>query len=225
MKKIYFLLASAVLISSAATAQSVKYGIKIGGNMANWSKETATMQSASFSQSFGSVIGYQVGAFINLNVAGKVGIQPELLYSTQGSVQEANGAGFFSETTIKTSYVNLPVLFEYKPIGGLGLLIGPQLSYQISKKAERMSSSNSVVVTEKFDSDQLDEMAAEEGKKFNTTDVGAVFGAQYSISKVVIGARYNMGLISNFKIDNPNNDFEYKGPKNNSFVVSLGFHF
>ncbi|MCO4292350.1 PorT family protein [Solitalea sp. MAHUQ-68] len=227
MKKFYLLIV-ATLLSGAAFAQSVKYGIKVGANLANVTKTTFEFNGASEeSLQPKSLMGYQFGTFANISLANTFAIQPELLFSTQGwkgkesGVEE--GTPYTAETTFKSTYLNVPVLFEYKPILGLGFILGPQFGYQINKKQDFKVSALGMSQTESLNSEDLDNEAKDAGFEYNKFDLAAVVGAQYTITKFVVGLRYNMGLTSSSKsnIDG----LKLKGGKNNVFNFSVGYTF
>ena len=106
---------------------------------------------------------------------------------------------------------------EVNPIANLGILVGPQLGLNVSRK---------VTATPFYDSNYKTSISGSDFdnryfgvKKF---DAAMVFGLQYTIQRVIVGARYNLGLKNS-------NDFptaygsHWKGWKSNVIQVSLGF--
>src|SRR6476620_12597493 len=115
MKKV-LLSAVALFAFGAASAQSVKFGVKAGLNVAN-----VTVSNDYFgvtSPSTSTKIGFHVGGLAELKLTDKFAIQPDLLFSMQGATtksSENDFAGFTStsEDKINLSYINIPVMFKY----------------------------------------------------------------------------------------------------------------
>ena len=109
MKKV-ILTAMAVFAFSFANAQKAEFGIKGGLNIANqnFSGEEAPSPS--------SIIGFHLGGFVDIKIADKFSIQPEVLYSTQGSkfnmLVDIEDTEYDTENTFKLSYINIPVMFN-----------------------------------------------------------------------------------------------------------------
>lgn len=136
MKKIFFLIAMAILSLGITNAQFFSYGIKGG---INYSKlkfdeiqnidglagaEYNLLQDESF-QSF------HFGVMTRMNVF-KMYIQPELYFNTSGGkvlVEEVQGGLVTSESVkeVKISKLDLPILFGYK-IGPGRINVGPVAS-------------------------------------------------------------------------------------------------
>lgn len=62
----------------------------------------------------------------------KISIQPELIYTRQGSVNRGNSNGTQFDNTLRLDYLNLPILFKYYLTEGLALELGPRMSYLIN---------------------------------------------------------------------------------------------
>lgn len=161
MKRIAMIMLLVCAGATAAVAQaSVALGIKGGLNFAN--VDTSTPGAA-----YNSRTGYHAGAFANIKFT-KLAIQPELIYSVQGSdVSSATSPG-----ALELSYVNIPILLKFYLIGGLNLQAGPQFGFLTSAT-----------------------QAGTDVKSFlKGSDTSIALGAGFDISNFVIDARYNMGL-------------------------------
>ncbi|WP_420577770.1 porin family protein [Ekhidna sp.] len=102
MKKTLLTL-SLVLISAIAFSQaSVSLGLKAGANFANTNIDGAE-----------SITSYHGGAYGMFKFT-KIGIQPEILFSKQGS------------DGVDLNYVNVPVMLKFYLAAGLNLQAGPQ---------------------------------------------------------------------------------------------------
>jgi opacity protein-like surface antigen len=205
MKKI-ILTAVAVLVFGFVNAQKAEFGIKGGLNVANQS------YSGEVSPSPSSIIGFHIGGFVEVKVSDKFSIQPELLYSTQGSEFDMtvnnNGIYYDTKNTFKLAYINIPVMFKYYAAEKFSLQAGPQIGFLTSSKME------TEVIGQSVTQDVKD--------LFETVDFGLNIGAGYDFTKKVsAGIRYNFGLANVAKIDDGSND----KIKNNVFSVSLGYKF
>jgi opacity protein-like surface antigen len=205
MKKI-ILTAVAVLVFGFVNAQKAEFGIKGGLNVANQS------YSGEVSPSPSSIIGFHIGGFVEVKVSDKFSIQPELLYSTQGSEFDMtvnnNGIYYDTKNTFKLAYINIPVMFKYYAAEKFSLQAGPQIGFLTSSKME------TEVIGQSVTQDVKD--------LFETVDFGLIIGAGYDFTKKVsAGIRYNFGLANVAKTDDGSND----KIKNNVFSVSLGYKF
>lgn len=248
MKKLLLVIV-ALFAMNSAFSQNVKFGFKAGGNLSYLSPMSiyASMPPlGSFSMNLfkndGMQIGFHAGAFANISF-GKIAFQPELLFSMQGGKQkldlsmlgdiddigeiiEIGDLDELMKFTLSYNYIYLPLLFEYKPIANLGILVGPQFGLNIYKSmtaaGETMSGS---------DIDAAMEEAL--GLTFNKFDVGLVFGLQYYLTNNIhVGLRYNLGLTNSYSMELPPiSDGGYtmtmgiKGWKNNILQLSVGYSF
>lgn len=161
MKKVTLALVLVVITSAAAWAQaSVSLGVKGGLNFAN-------VNTSSVGAAYNSRTGYHAGAFVNIKLT-KLAIQPELIYSVQGSdVSTAT-----SSQALELAYVNIPILLKFYLVGGLNLQAGPQFGFLASASQGGTDIKNMV----------------------KGMDTSVALGAGFDISKFVIDARYNLGL-------------------------------
>lgn len=119
MKKITLSLAvlALFLISSNSFAQGIGLGIKAGANFANQSITDIDTDSRT---------GFNGGAYLILAFSEKWAIQPELLFSSQGSEIPD-----FNQVT-QLDYFSIPLLVRWKPIKLLSFHAGPQFSTLLS---------------------------------------------------------------------------------------------
>ena len=113
MKKIIlsFAILAFIIVSSEMKAQGVGLGIKAGANFANQSITDISTNSKT---------GFHGGAYVVLAFSEKWAVQPELLYSSQGSE--------LPDETSEFNYMSIPVLLRWKPISLLSIEAGPQFS-------------------------------------------------------------------------------------------------
>lgn len=188
MKKL-LLTAAAVFAFSFANAQETKFGVKAGLNLANLSGDVDNNSSR---------LSFQVGGFAEFKLSDKFAIQPELLYSAQGTKLDV---GASEDVVLALDYINIPVMAKYFATEKLSLEVGPQIGFLTSAKA-------------KFDGESED---IKDGLK--STDFGVNFGLGYNFTEnISAGLRYNLGL-SNIA-DDDNADL-----KNGVFALSVGYKF
>lgn len=189
-----------IFISSLAFAQTqVAIGIKGGLNFANFqSKGDADFQGRQ---------GFHGGAFALVKIT-KIGIQPEILLSQQGSKLTINNTDFESNF----NYVNIPVIVKYYLLthtrgGGISVEAGPQIGFLQSAKADV------------FDSVRFITNKDQDVKRFyKKSDVSLCIGAGWDAPfGMTLDFRYNIGLR---KIEDEESD---EAIRNSVFMLSVGF--
>lgn len=119
--------------------------------------------------------GFHIGGLAHIHITPSFGVQPELVYSTEGARQQV---GRNEEVTWKTDYINVPVMFQYMFSNGFRLEAGPQLGLMVGAKSE--------------DQDGIEDSQED---YFRSGNVGLGVGLGYlSYSGFGIGGRYNAGL-------------------------------
>lgn len=161
MKKLFFFVICAA--SLTATQAQVKFGIKAGANLAN---VTGDIEENSMK------IGLNAGAFANITIAEAFSIQPEVVYSAQGTKLDFEG----TDVKMNLSYVNIPIMAQYKIPAGLFFETGPQFG---------------ILASSKFKADDAEEDI--EGLK--SLDISWGIGAGFATkSGFGVNARFNLGL-------------------------------
>lgn len=162
MKKV---LLAAAFVTAGFISQAQNFGIKAALNMSKFAgddKDFGTGLDPKFR------MGVAFGGFAHISFSDQFGFQPELLYSMEGAKYEESGL----EATIKTDYINIPLLIQYKA-SGFYAETGPQIGFLMSAKAE--------------DEDIKDGMKG--------TNISWLIGLGYKLpSGFGFGARYNLGL-------------------------------
>jgi len=230
MKKL-LLLFTALLVLNSAISQ-VRFGIKAGINSANLSDVEMTISNRTIImyEQDKPLIGFHAGAFVNVSFGNIIGFQPELLLSMQGGNQKINPSVPKLDPQIpddlkycyQFTYLQVPLLLELKPIPilKLGILVGPQFGVNLSKKAtETYSVFKKTVSGSAFDK--------EYGNGFKNLNTSMVFGLQYTILKLNVGARYNLGLNNCLDADMREGfvTANMRGWKQNVLQVNLGLLF
>ncbi len=112
MKKILLSAVAVMAFGVAAQAQSedMKFGVKAGVNMTNFTGDGDSDGATSF----------YVGGLVDLPVSGNFHVQPEILYSMEGA----------DEASI--SYVRVPIMAKYYVMEGLSLQAGPEIAFKVA---------------------------------------------------------------------------------------------
>jgi hypothetical protein len=157
-----------VIASLSSPAQGFHFGIKAGANLFK-------VDGESFNQEF--QFGYMAGAFAQVYVNSKWGIQPELNFNQTnyrtGSNFSAVVPDGVNDVKGKLNWLTIPVLLSYRPIPILSLLAGPQYGILLNQDEHLINNA---------------------GDAFKKGDLAAVAGAQLNLGPVMAGARYVVGL-------------------------------
>ncbi|OXA71116.1 hypothetical protein B0A67_12660 [Flavobacterium aquidurense] len=171
MKRI-ILAAIAVMAFGFTNAQQTRFGVKGGLNI-------STVVGGDVDDTK-SLVGFHVGGFAEIKVFDKFFIQPELLYSAQGTKVDGPLGG---DADLKLNYLNIPVLAKYYIVDKFSVEAGPQLGILLSAKAE-----------------------GQDIKDYTrSVDLGFNIGAGYNFTdNLSVGLRYTIGLspLTDKDIDN-----------------------
>jgi len=223
-KKIVLIVIVTFVINSAFS--QTKFGIKAGVNFASLSDVEGS--HVRLLKKDGMAIGFHAGVFTNVSLIDVISFQPELIFSMQGGYQKdyqhetidpklLHVPESFSSYLFQLGYIQLPLLFEIKPVANLGILTGVQLGLNISRKC----------INIKYRGRGTDYFNFY-GSGFKKLDAGLVYGLQYTFAdKITIGARYNLGLSNNLDHNSYHirQKINAKGWKSNVIQAGLGFLF
>ncbi len=131
MKKIVFSLLFLCIVVVAQSQISIKVGVKGGMNLSKISGSTDF--------GIGSIENKELtsghfGLLARVKVLGLIAVQPELLYSMQGSKIEGNIGNTHFSGDLKTNYVQVPVMLKFYPFPMFNLQAGPQLGFLTKAK-------------------------------------------------------------------------------------------
>jgi len=190
---------AAVLIVMLATSigafSQTAFGVKGGINLStiNWNDAQATYDGRS---------GYHAGIFLRSRHE-KIAFQPELLLYTQKGDLESSVVGTSQESF---TYVTIPVLFKFYPVGGLNLHAGPQFGFLVD--GER-----------KYDT-AFGDVTEDITESYKNTDVAVSAGFGYDFKfGLSLDARYNIG------VKDINNLADGGEARSRVFMISLGWNF
>lgn len=169
-------------------AQDVNFGAKAGLNV-------STLPPG-FTESRTS---FHLGAVAEIVIGDNFSLQPELLYSGQGSKDQDDSD---DNEIYRVDYLSIPILAKYYVTDALSVEGGPQLGFLLSAEAEDNGETVDIKDTTK------------------STDFGFALGAGYKLeSGLNFGLRYFFGSDVN-DIDEDADEF-----KNRVFQLSIGYFF
>lgn len=186
MKKVILCLVIVSLTTLGASSQ-VNFGLKAGMNI-------STLRGDGVGKAK-SLIGANVGAFVNIPVSTMFSFQPEVLYSMEGAKEDV------LNTKIMLNYVNIPLMLKYTDASGFFGELGPQIGFLTSAKSK------------------INGNTADIKDLFKSTNFSLGVGAGFNFtSSVGVGLRYNLGL-SNISEDT-NDDV-----KTGNFSIGIHYSF
>lgn len=207
MKKV-ILSAIAVMAFGMANAQDVKFGLKGGLNVSNFSGDTEGID-------FKSRFGFNAGGFVEIKFSEKFALQPEILYSTQGAKVDnfnldVDGIGTVNaDVAFNLAYINVPVMFKYFAAEKFSLEAGPQIGFLVSAETKTK--------VDGYGSSKVDIK-----DNFESIDFGLNLGAGYDFTEnLSVGARYNLGLANIAKTEEGDDSKVHNGV----FSLSVGYKF
>ncbi len=127
MKQIFAIAVVFLLFTGATSAQHFNIGIKGGLNAYSITEKSVFDETLK--------AGLHVGLIGHIHLSNNFALQPELVYSMQGS------------KSIDLNYVNVPLLFQYMFDNGFRLQAGPQLGFLVSAEDK-----NNVNIKNNFES-------------------------------------------------------------------------
>ncbi len=167
-------MAMTVMLASTLFAQTpITFGLKGGGNLAKHKVDEGT--------DFESRVGFHVGALASININSRWGVQPELVYSSQGSKDDGT-----NDQINRQTYLNIPVLLQLKSRSGFRVNTGPYVGLLLDSERQVQS-----VKTDTKD-------------WYKKADFGWVLGASYVTgSGLGIDVRQNFGIAQIQKENDP----------------------
>ncbi len=177
MKTKLFSLALALLISQFMMAQ-FHLGVKAGANISK-------VDGKSFKQEFR--YGYNLGGFAEIGLGPKFSFQPEVLFNQYSSTLDSNYKSIYQnviasdQSKVKLNYLSIPLLLDYKFLGPVHLLAGPQFGILMSQDKNFLQNG---------------------ADAFKKGDFSLVAGAQLKLAQFRVTGRYVIGLSNINDIDN-----------------------
>lgn len=196
MNQIKHFLTMGILIAFCEAGYSqAQFAIGIKGGP-NFSKLDV---NSSVGDTYKSRTGFHGGAFALIKLT-KIGIQPEVLFSRQGSKFVVNSQNLESNF----DYINIPIILKLYTVAGINLQVGPQFGFLSKAEVEQVVGG----IKTTMDARSL----------YKSSDVSLALGVGWDLPfGLTLDARYNLGLS---KI---NAGLNNEDTKNQVFQISAGF--
>ncbi len=182
-----------------ASAQvELAIGVKGGPNFAKINTDASAMEN------YKNRTGFHGGAFVLIK-ATKIGIQPEIIFSQQGSKVEINS----QELESNFSYVNIPIMLKLYTVAGINIQAGPQFGFVNNAEAPV------------FDEVDQEWTVMDVKNRAKNSDITLGLGLGWDLPfGLTIDARYNLGLS---KIYDQAPSQQTEDAKNQVIQVSVGY--
>lgn len=200
MKKI-IVLGAALLFAGFAQAQSPKFGIKAGLNIAKFAGDPDP--NSEFNT------GLAAGFFTNVPLSSGFSFEPSLEYSQKGAEFTSRIGSVDTEFKTKITYLDLPIMFKYNLTPAFGILAGPQVSFFLDQESKVVTGNSSST----FDGNNNDQ--------YRKSLAGGKVGLSYNFGAVMMNASYATDFQKLYSEDSGiNRDW-----KNQVINVGLAFGF
>ena len=190
-------------VSTIDTRDELKLGFKAGVNFSNVYDDEGQDFVAQ------GKTGFAAGAFVAIPLGKFFGVQPEVMYSQKGFKAVGKVLGFDYNYTRTTTFVDIPLLLQIKPIPMLSFVAGPQFSYLLETKNE-FNGSSSTTTEQSINSDN-----------YKKNIFGFVVGADVNIDHFTLSARAGWD-ISKSDVDGNSSAPRYK---NQVIQLTAGYTF
>ena len=206
MKKLLLFTAVMLFTLTSVQSQEFRMGAKAGLNVASLGGDSYYGGLGSL----GSRTSFHIGGLVEIPLMGKFSIQPELLYSSEGSDWSF---GTLGEDT-KLDFVRVPVMVKFYVIEGLSAEAGPVFGVLVNAEGT-------------YYDDDGDLVSGDAKDYYRSFDAQFGIGASYRLNMgVFFSLRYNKGLL------NVNEEYRVLGTtyntgknQSNVFQVSAGYSF
>ena len=213
MKKIIlFITILSISFSINAQNSKISFGAKTGINLSKYTPDLyfENIKLADYQ----SKTGFYIGGFTNIKISDKFRIQPELLFSIQGTKILSEGIPMFNsdgsltkigsfEIKLSESTIYVPIILQYFISNKINLEGGIQLGYILNIKQEITKYSTNKNLT-----------TANNISSYEKFDLGLNIGVGFNIfQNFRLNARYFLGVIERANSIKPSNfslGIEYK---------------
>jgi hypothetical protein len=184
--------------------EKLTLGFKIGANYSN----VYDAKGEDFNAD--AKAGLALGAFATLPLGRLIGLQPEVLFSQKGFKGTGNILGGSYKFTRTTNYLDIPLLFAFKPSEAFSLVFGPQYSYLMSQTTTFETASSTIEQEQEFENDNI---------RKNTLCL--TLGADINVKHIVVSGRVGWDFQNNAG-DGTSSTPRYK---NTWAQLTLGYRF
>lgn len=210
-KSMLIICALFVSVTVMAQTEKVKLGVKAGLNISSLTFDESELNSS-------TKTGFTAGIMAEIPLAKNFSLQPELLYSQQGtkiSFEDQDVTNSHYKSTITLNYLNIPVMLKYYVLKGLSVQAGPQIGILLKANNKYQDNFLGYDNHESFDL-----------KDYSTgidTSVNLGLGYQFK-NKFYTDLRYNISYSNVFK-EGDVNHFINNDMKNRVFQITIGYFF
>lgn len=180
------------------------FGIKGGVNASNVINEKGEALSVD------GKLGIVGGVFLAIPIGKYFGIQPELLYSQKGFKATGVLLGHTYQVTRTSTFIDLPILFAFKPSEFITLLAGPNYAYLLKNNDSFGNTTTTIEQETVFEN---------EDQRKNT--FGFTGGLDLTLKHLVLGARVGWDIQAN----NTDNNAATPVYKNVWYQATIGYRF
>jgi len=190
--------------SDSDSRNMLTFGVKAGVNYSNvWDTKGEDFKAD-------PKAGFAGGLFLGIPIGTSFGFQPEILISQKGFQASGSFLGLPYSFKRTTTYIDVPLQIQFKPIEYFTFVAGPQYSYLMHAKNTYTIGNSTTEQQQEFDNENL-----------RKNILGFVLGADINISHVVLSGRVGWDLQNN------NGDGTTTTPryKNRWLQVAIGYKF
>lgn len=184
--------------------EKLTFGLKAGANYSNVYDEKKDEFQANWKPGFAG------GVFLSIPIGRYIGVQPEVLVSQKGFEGSGRFIGSPYTYSTTTTFLDVPVLFMFKPSPYVTILAGPQYSFLLS---ERNNFNSEFITTEEFEEFENDNI--------RKNIFGVNVGVDVNIKHFVISPRAGWDFQENHG-DGTSSTPRYK---NQWLQLTLGYRF
>lgn len=182
----------------------LEFGMKAGANLSNvWDSQGENFRAD-------NKYGLAGGIFLGIPLGKIVGLQPEVLVSQKGFEGSGSLLGQNYSFARTTTYVDIPLQLQIKPVRFITLVAGPQFSYLLNQKDVYTFGNNSTEQEQAFKNENI-----------RKNILGFVVGADVYYKHLVVSGRVNRDYQTNNE-DGTSNTPRYK---NQLLQLTLGYKF
>lgn len=179
-------------------------GVKIGSNISNVYDSEGEEFVAD------PKTGLALGAFATIPLLQLIAIQPELILSQRGFKSSGRILGGNYDMTRTSTFIDVPILFVFRPFDFVSILAGPQYSYLTHQKNEFRNGTTGIVQEQEFENEDL--------RRNLLCFTG---GIDINIKHIVIGGRFGVDLQNN----RPDGSSTTPRYKNMWYQLTVGYRF
>lgn len=212
MTKMNRLLAPALLLITSSIfgqtdtdmREKLVFGVKAGANYSNvWDEQGEDFRAD-------GKAGFAAGVFLSIPIGTYLGIQPEIQFSQKGYQGEGTFLNSPYSYSTTTSFIDVPLLFVFKPVPQVSIVAGPQYSFLVSQSRNFTSEFYSQTEYEEYENDNI-----------RKNIFGIHVGADFNINHFVISPRAGWDM----QLNNGDGTSEVPRYKNQWLQLTLGYRF